>query len=178
MALANFRRRREQPAAEPVRAELDVRQRVIELRRIRDVRRAGRREVALVREVRSLRELDAGDELGDEEVQIRIALAVRVRRHVDRRARHGHREVAAVIEVEAAQKVLVRFALAAVLRDDHARHGLEHFALPHQRSHVELLRRDRTLARRLRDADQVLRLDSRRRQGSQTSVSQRRRRRR
>ena len=81
---------------------------------------------------------------------------MRVRRHVDRRAGHGHREVAAVIEVESAQEVLVGFALAAVLRDDHARHGLEHFALPHDRPDVELPRGDRALARRLRDADEIL----------------------
>ena len=66
------------------------------------------------------------------------------------------REVGAVIEVEAAQEVLVGLALAAVLRDDDARHGLEHFAVAHERPLVELLRGDRALARRLRDADEIL----------------------
>ena len=66
------------------------------------------------------------------------------------------REVGAVIEVEAAQVVLVRLALAAVLADDDARHGFEHFAGAHDRPRVELPRRDRALARRLRDADEVL----------------------
>ena len=54
-------------------------------------------------------------QLGDQEVEIRVALAVRVRRHVDRHAGDRRREVGAVIEVEAAQEVLVGLALAAVL---------------------------------------------------------------
>ena len=138
----------------------------VERVRVVDVRGAGRREVALIREVRPLRELHAADELGDQEVEIRVAMAVAVRRHVHRHARDGRREVGAVIEVEAAQVVLVRLSLAAVLADDHARHGLEHFARAHDRPRVELPRRDRALARRLRDADEILRRGPRRPRGS------------
>ena len=130
---------------------------MLQRRRVGDGRRAGGGEVALVREVRAFGELDAGDDLRDQEVDVGVALAVRVRRHVHRRAGHRHREIAAVIEVEAAQEILVGLALAAVLRDDHARHRLEHFALAHDRPHVELTRGDRALAGRLRDADQALR---------------------
>jgi hypothetical protein len=82
---------------------------------------------------------------------------MRVCRHVDRRAGHRHREVAAVIQIEAAQEVLIGFSLATVLRDDHAGHCLEHLALPHEWPHIELLRGDRALTRRCRDADQVFR---------------------
>ena len=63
-------------------------------------------------------------------------MAVGVRRHVDRHAGDRRREVGAVIEVEAAQVVLVGLALAAVLADDDARHGLEHFAGAHDRPRV------------------------------------------
>ena len=156
-AAPDLRRERQQAAAEAVGAALEGEERTLQRRRIGDRRRAGGGEVALVREVRPLRELDAGDDLRNQEVDVGVALAVRVGRHVHRRAGHRHREVAAVIEVEAAQEVLVGLALAAVLRDDDARHGLEHLALAHDRPHVELTRGDRALARRLRDADQALR---------------------
>ena len=127
------------------------------MRRVVHVRRSGRREIAQLGEVRSLRILDAGDELRDQEVEIGIALAVRVGDHVHRRAIDRHGEIAAVIEVEAAQEILVGLPLAAMLRDDHARDRLEHLCLAHERADVELPRRDRPLARRLGDADQVLR---------------------
>jgi len=63
-------------------------------------------------------------------------LAVCERRHVDWRTCDRHREIAAVIEVEAAQKVLIGFSLAAVLRDDHTRYSLEHLGLSHERTDV------------------------------------------
>jgi hypothetical protein len=57
-----------------------------------------------------------------------VALAVAMRRHVDRQAVDAGREVGAVVEVEAAQEVLVGLAVARVLRDDEAGHELEHLA--------------------------------------------------
>ena len=62
------------------------------------------------------------DQLGDQEVDVGIALAVAVGAHVDRHAVDRDGEVGAVVEVEAAQEILVGFALAAVLRDDEAGH--------------------------------------------------------
>jgi len=61
---------------------------------------------------------------------------------------HGHtgngcREVGAVVEIEPSQVVLIGLALAAVLADDHAGNGLEHFTDPHDRPCFELRRRDR-----------------------------------
>ena len=55
------------------------------------------------------------DHLGDDEVGVGEALAVRVRHHVDRHAVDRQREVGAVVGVEAAQEVLVRLAAARVL---------------------------------------------------------------
>ena len=81
---------------------------------------------------------------------------MRVRRHVHRHAGERRREVGAVIEVEAAQVVLIRLALPAVLTDHDAWHRFEHLSGPHHRARVELPRRDRALARRLRDADEIL----------------------
>ena len=62
-----------------------------------------------------------------------------------------------MIEVEAAQVVLVRLALAAVLADDQARHRFEDFASPHHRACIQLRGRHRALARRAGDPDQVRR---------------------
>ena len=53
-----------------------------------------------------------------------------VRRHVDRHAVDACREVGAVVEVEAAQEVLVGLAVARVLRDDHAGRRFQEFAGP------------------------------------------------
>ena len=103
-----------------------------------------------------LRELHAADQLGNQEVEIRVALAVRVRRHVHRHAGDRGGEVGAVIEIEAAQEVLVRLALAAVLRDDDAGHGLQHFARRASADAPRAARGDRALAGRLRDADEIL----------------------
>jgi hypothetical protein len=47
-----------------------------------------------------------------------------------------------MIEIEAAQEHLVRFAGAAVLRDDHAGHGLEDLPGAHPRPRIELGRAD------------------------------------
>jgi hypothetical protein len=75
-----------------------------------DIRRSGRREVALRRAVRPLEVVDPPDQLGDHEIQIGIALTVRMRRHVHRHPRQVRLEISAVVEVEAAHEVLIRFA--------------------------------------------------------------------
>ena len=90
--------------------------------------RAGRGEVALVGEVRPLADADRADQFGNEEVQVRIALAVAMGAHVDRHAVDRDGEIGAVVEVEAAQEILVRFAFAAVLGDDQAGRRFQHFA--------------------------------------------------
>jgi hypothetical protein len=61
-----------------------------------------------------------------------------------------------VVEVEPAQEHLVRFAGAAVLRDDHARHGLEDFARTHSRPRVEFGRADDALRGSHALADRVV----------------------
>ena len=78
-----------------------------------------------------------------------------VGRQIHRHAGDRRREVRPVIEIESAQIVLVGFPFTAVLRDDHARHGFEHFTASHDRARVELPRRDRPLARGLRYSDQI-----------------------
>ena len=55
------------------------------------------------------------DRLGNQKVQVRVALAVRVAHGVDRRVVDEERHVGAVIEVEAAREVLLGLASARVL---------------------------------------------------------------
>ena len=59
-------------------------------------------------------------------MQIRVPLPVGVAHGVDRGVVHEERDVGAVVDVEAAQEVLLRLASAAVLHREEARHGLEH----------------------------------------------------
>jgi hypothetical protein len=78
---------------------------------------------------------------------------------IQRRSRHaqdGRRKIGAVVEIEAAQVVLVRLALATVLADDEARHGLEQLSGSHQRARGYLSRRHDTLTRGFRGSDESL----------------------
>ena len=103
-----------------------------------ELRRPGRREVAIRRVIGALFVVDPLDELGDDEVQVGIALAVGVGRQVDRHPVDGGRKVSAVIQVEAAKKVLVRLPVAGMLRDDQSRDDLQELAAPQERASVEL----------------------------------------
>ena len=115
-----------------------------------NMRCARSREVALVGIVRSLAVMNMVDELGDEEIEVGVALAVRMARQVDRHAVDVHGEVSPVIKIEAAQEVLVRFAAAAVLRDDHARDGFQDVRGTHDRSAFDAFRVDVAFAGRVR----------------------------
>ena len=113
-------------------------------------------EVPFVGVVRPFAVLDAADELGDDEVEIGVALTVGVGRHVDRHAVDRGGEVGAVIEVDAAQVVLVRFALAAVLGDDQAGDAFQQLARSQKRPVLELLRRNGAFGRGVGGTDQVV----------------------
>src|SRR6202035_1056374 len=73
----------------------------------RDIGGAGGREVALVGVVEPLLVADGVDQLGNQEVEVAVALAMAVGRLVDRDAVDRDAEVRAVVEVEAAQVILV-----------------------------------------------------------------------
>ena len=113
-------------------------------------------EVAERRVVDAELVVEVVDELRDQEVEIRPALPVSVRGHVERHALDARLEVGAVIEVEAAHEVLVRLALARVLRDDDAGHRLQQLALARDRPRAEIRRADAPFRRAARGADQVV----------------------
>ena len=60
-------------------------------------------------------------------------------------------EVGAVIEVESAKVVLVGLSVAAVLREHHARHVLEQFALARERAKTQVCASHPALRRALCD---------------------------
>src|SRR2546422_3922969 len=112
------------------------------------VRGTSSRKVALVRIVRTLAVMNMIDELGDEEVQIGVALAVGMARQVHRHAIDVDAEVGAVVEIEAAQEILVRLAAAAVLRDHHAGNAFQHVGWAEQRTVLDPRSVDVAFARR------------------------------
>ena len=89
------------------------------------------------------------NEFGNQKIQISVTVAVRVGRLVDRHANNPGCKIGTVIQVVAAQKILVRLAVAGVLRDDHAGHGFQYLAAARKRAPFELLPRDDALACRI-----------------------------
>src|ERR1700723_2029975 len=85
---------------------------------IADVQGTNRAEVADARVVRPLRIRDLIRKLRDNEVEIRIALAMRMSRLIDGHVVDKGRKIRPVIKVVAAQQELVRFALSAMQRHD------------------------------------------------------------
>ncbi len=106
-------------------------------------------EVANVRVVGALADVDRSDQLRDQKVEIRVPLSVRMGAHVDRHVVERDRKIGAVVEVVAAQEILVGFTLAAVLRDHQAGDDLECLARPCERPCVDLRARHDHLARRI-----------------------------
>ena len=68
--------------------------------------------------------------------------------HVDRDALDAGREVRAVVQVEAAKEVLIRLAVAGVLRDDQAGHDLQQFPHPQEWPVLKLFGEHRAFAGR------------------------------
>ena len=90
------------------------------------------------------------DRFRHQPVQIRIALAMGMGAHIDRHVVDPDRHVGAVIEIVAAQKILVGFALAAVLGHDQAGHRFQYFPRTRHRTRVEFFAGHRHLARHVR----------------------------
>lgn len=82
-------------------------------------------EVAVLRGVRALGDVESLHHLGDDEVQVGVALAMAVAHHVDRQPVDGEREVGPVVEVEPPQEELVGLASPGVLHGEEARRHLE-----------------------------------------------------
>ena len=106
---------------------------------------AGRREVAELDEVRPLVDVHLLERLRDQEVQVRIALAVGVRAEVHGQPVDEERDVGAVVGVEPAQEVLLGFPAARVLADDEPRHEAQDVGGAPLRPQLEVAARDEEL---------------------------------
>ena len=153
---AQRRRVREQPAGELMLANAERGdfpfQAAIEV----DVGRAGAGEIALVGIVGTLFVINPLNQFGDQEVDVRVALPVGVAARVYWHTRDVGGEVCAVVQVEAAQEILVGLAFAAVLGDDQARHKFQNLAGPQRRPVLDQLVGDRALTCRVRGTDAVI----------------------
>ena len=79
---------------------------------------ARRAKIALGRIIGSLAEVITLHRLGDEEMQVGIALAMGMRYHVYRDTINGNIDIGAMIGVETAEEDLLCFAAALVLRNE------------------------------------------------------------
>jgi hypothetical protein len=81
---------------------------------------------------------------------------VRVRRQVKRHTVEENREVRAVVEIEATQKILVSFAAAGMLSDDDTGNRLQNFSRTKNRTILDFRRADRSLGGGVGDAEQAI----------------------
>ena len=97
--------------------------------------------------IRTLRIGELIGQLGNHEVQIRIPLTMGMGGLVDRHAVDVGFQIRAVIEIVAAQEVLIRLALAAVQGHDQPRHRFQQLTGAVLRSELQLLIIDHPFAR-------------------------------
>ncbi len=112
-------------------------------------------EVADGGEVGPLGVVDAVDDLRHQEREVGVALPVGVGRTIDRHVVDEVGEIGSVVEVEAADQVLIGFAFAGMDRDDEAGDAFEQLARPHYRPQRDFLFRDVALASGGSGAEQV-----------------------
>ena len=114
--------------------------------------RTDRGEIAFVGEVRPLADVDRTYQLRNQEIQVGVSLPVRVGAHVDRHTVDRNRQIGTVIQVKATQKILVGFAIPAVLRHHQSRNGLKNFARARHRPCVQVFAGNCDLACHVRRA--------------------------
>ena len=156
ISASNGRRRSRREAHEIALSVRGARKRTIELTEQMELRTAGAAEVADLGVIDAELVVDVVDEFWNEKIQIGIALPVPVGRKVERHALETRLKIGAVIEVEAANEILVRLPFARVLGDDHPGHRLEQLALARDRAEAQICRADASLGRAGRDAAQVV----------------------
>ena len=118
--------------------------------------RAGRTVIADVRVIRTFLVIHPLHKFRDDGVHVRVTFAVRVRRQVERHVVEINGEVGAVIEIEAAQEILVGLAAAGVLGDDDAGNGFQDFPARRMRALCNFRRAHRSLRGGSGDADHAV----------------------
>ena len=94
--------------------------------------RASRRKVAGIGKVRAFLIRKAAQKFRNHRIEVRVSLAVRMSPEIERHSIQLHREVRPMIEIEAAQKVLIGFPAARVLGHGHPGNHLQQFAAAQQ----------------------------------------------
>jgi hypothetical protein len=113
-----------------------------------EVHRAGGGEVTVLDEVRALEAIESLHGLGDQKMEIGIALAVGVAAQVDRQSVDEEGDVGAVVGVEAAEKVLLGLPAALVLADDEPGDEAQDVGRPAMRTQLEVAPGNEDLRRR------------------------------
>ena len=115
--------------------------------------RARQGEVAAIGAIGTFAEIFPGDHFRDQAVEVKIALTMAMGTEVHLYIVDIGREIRPVIEVEAAQKVLVGLPTARVLGGYHSRHRFKQFGNPQQGPHQQVRSGNRAFTGRLGDAD-------------------------
>ena len=118
--------------------------------------RARRAEIPHVGVIRAFFVIHPLHKLRDDDVHVRVTLAMRVRRQVQRHPIQVVGEIGAVIQIEAAQEILVGLPAARVLRDDDARHGFQDFPAAQNRAVGKLRRAGGALPGGIGDAEHAV----------------------
>ena len=154
--LAHSGRSRSQHAFIIIIAQRRLHERRIQFAHIIDARRTCRGKVPIPRIVSPLAVLDAIDQFRDQKVEVGITLAVRMSGQVHRHAHQGSRKIRAVIQVETAQVILVRFAIARMLADDQTGYHFHDFSGAQYRAVLQLFCRHRAFAGSRSDTQQIV----------------------
>ena len=115
-----------------------------------------RAKVADIRVIRAFLEIHPLHKLRDDGVHVRVALAVRVRRQVKRHIVEENGDICAVVEIEAAKKILVGLAAAGVLRDDETGNRLQNFSRTKNRTILDFRCAHRSLGAGFGNSDKVI----------------------
>ena len=100
--------------------------------------------------------VEAADHLGDDEIEIGIALAVGIGWAIDRHVVDEIGEINAVIEILSTQQKLVGLALACMDRDHEAGYRLQQLSGAENRPQLNLFLRHGPLARGVHRSQQIL----------------------
>src|SRR5579883_154098 len=118
--------------------------------------RSSRAIVANVGVIRTFFEIDPLHKLRDHRVHVRVALAVRVRRQVQRHIVEENGEIRAVVKIEAPQEILVGLPAAGVLSDDESRNRLQNLSRTQNRAILDLFCAHRSLGAGIGNTDKVV----------------------
>ncbi len=124
--------------------------------KVLDIGRTGGGKVAVLRVIRAFCVIQLLNQLGNQEIEIGVTLAVGMGRKVYWHPIKIRRKIGSVIEVKTSQEILVRFTSSGMLSDDNTGDSLQDFTRTENRTLRNLLLPNGSLGRRAADADQAI----------------------